>query len=345
MSDIIQEAKSEIQMNGIIRSICLDYIEHKRYFEIRDMYDDKSRHYHNWYHVLKVAKYIYEHTEAGELRNQLMVTAFLHDAVYVTTSKTNEVDSAMLVDKFDMPDDVKKIISDTILFTKYQRPPQNIHEEIFMKADLHIFEASPSAQMEFEKAIFKEYYWVPIPAYVPARIEILKDLKTRYGCNTDFLVQYLESKKWNIGFYPGTFYPFHKGHKSVLDQAEAMFDKVIIGFGPIGEKTSFKWDTEAYGELNAWVKANYETTELDTLVTKNVAEIRQYADNVTLIRGLRNATDLIYEQDYLQTLLDMDPRIKAAYFMTEPRLAHVSSSLIRGVLKLSPEMAYNYYKI
>lgn len=345
MSNIIAEHKIKIQTNSLLRALCLNYITYDKYFFIQNMYDDKSRHYHNWNHVLKVAEYIYENVSDGKMRDILIITAFLHDAVYVTTSKTNEEDSAELVELFDLDDDTKKIISDTILFTKYQRLPENTYEDIFLKADLDIFNQSTSMQMVFEKSIFREYYWVPIPDYVAGRIAILKDLQKRYGCDTNFLVNYLESKKWNVGLYPGSFYPFHSGHKSVLDQAEQMFDKVIIGFGNVEDKTSFKWDTEAYGELNQWVKANYETVELKSLITDNIAEIREYASSITLIRGLRNSTDLIYEQNYLQALRDMDPGVKAAYFMTEPNLAHVSSSLIRGILKLSPKSAYKYYKI
>lgn len=344
MNQIFGEVKYTIHMNGIIRSVCMEYINHDKYFEIRSMYDDNTRHYHNWNHVLKVAAYIEEHVPKGQMYNELMLTAFLHDAVYDTKSLTNEIDSAELVQFVDAPDEVKRIISDTILFTTYKRTPENVHEIMFMAADLNVFNASSTEQIEFERNIFREYFWVPVPVYVQKRIEILRGLHSKFGCDTSFLVKYLESKKWNIGFYPGTFYPFHKGHSSVLRQAEAMFDKVIIGFGDIGDKTKFEWDTDTYGELNGWVRSNYETVELKSLITENVGEIRRYADNITIIRGLRNSSDLIYEQNYLQALRDLDQGIMAAYFMTEPGMAHISSSLIRGILKLSPKDAYKYYK-
>jgi pantetheine-phosphate adenylyltransferase len=345
MTDVLKEHKHHVYMNSKLRSVCLKYMNHDDYFMVRHMYDDKSRHYHNWNHVLKVASFIWNNVEDGELRDMLLLTALLHDAVYDTKSKTNESDSAKLVELLNIDEPTKIAISELIMFTTYQRPAVSVFEQIFAKADLGIFSASHYAQIEFEKQVFQEYYWVPIPMYVEKRVEILKELQVKYGCDTEFLVKYLQTKIWKVGFYPGTFYPFHIGHKSVLDQAVKMFDKVIIGFGNTDDKTSFKWNTDEYGELNAWVKSNYESVELKSLITENIAAINSYADSVTLIRGLRNSTDLIYEQNYLQALRDMYPKVNAAYFMTEPNLAHVSSSLIRGILKLSPRDALKYYKI
>ena len=335
-------ATSAHGMNSIIREICFKYIPFERYFEIKNMYEDPSRHYHNWKHVLHVAFSL----SKGDFNKTdfeiLMISAFLHDAVYDTHSKTNEYDSAQLVDEFDLPQSSKDIIKDIILATTYRDQPSDTLINAFMDADLDIFNQSESSQLEFEKQIFKEYYWVSIKDYVPARIKILENLKEKFGCKTDFLVSYLKTKKWNVGFYPGTFYPFHIGHQSVLTQSEHMFDKIIIGFGNISDKTSFRWNMDKYGELNQWVYDNYETVPLEALITDNIAELRRYS-NITIIRGLRNSTDLIYEQNYLQALRDLLPDVTVAYFMTDPKLAHVSSSLIRDLLKLSPKDAYKYY--
>lgn len=339
--DILKEMK----YNNILREVCCNYISQEQYYKIKDLYSQKTRHWHNWTHIVNVADSVY----CGEMltereRNIMLIAAFLHDAVYDTQSKTNEEDSAKLVEQFNIADEEKKFVSDLILFTKYQRTPENRFETMFMEADLEIFTMSPSEQLVFEKAIFQEYYWVPIPYYVSGRIQILKMLHEQYGCETQFLINYLESKTWNVGYYVGTFFPGHSGHNSICEQAKPMFDKLIIGFGKPSEKTSFQWNTEAFGTLNEWMIDKYETNELKPLVTQNIAELRKYA-NVTVIRGLRNGTDLIMEQNYLQSVRDFMPDVKFAYFMTEPQLAHVSSSLIRDILKHSPKDAYKYYKL
>ena len=347
----ISEVCNTIAIDSFMRELS-KYARVQDIARILNMYFEKHRHYHNWKHIASVVNHIRNRMETDMLmlsdarcKRILYITAFIHDAVYNTHSTTNEEDSAELVELFNIDEEEKKIIRGLVVFTHYRTAPSTPLEQFFADADLDIFNAPADVQIEFENAIFKEYYWVPIPYYVSERIKILKHLKNTFGCDTEFLQNYLISKKWNVGFYPGTFYPFHVGHKSVLQQSEQMFDKVIIGFGDTKAKTGFQWNDDEYGKLNEWVHANYETIQLGSLITNDIAEIKKYAGSVTLIRGLRNGTDLIYEQNYLQTLRDFMPDVKAAYFMTEPKHAHISSSLIREVLKLSPKDAYNYYKL
>ena len=46
--------------------------------------------------------------------------------------------------------------------------------------------------------------------------------------------------KLKIGFYAGSFNPFHIGHYNILSKAEEIFDKVIIGVGVNYEKRKNK---------------------------------------------------------------------------------------------------------
>ncbi|MEA1873749.1 MAG: adenylyltransferase/cytidyltransferase family protein, partial [Bacteroidota bacterium] len=42
-----------------------------------------------------------------------------------------------------------------------------------------------------------------------------------------------------IALFPGSFDPFTVGHKSLIDRALPLFDKIIIGVGINHEKASF----------------------------------------------------------------------------------------------------------
>jgi len=139
------------------------------------------------------------------------------------------------------------------------------------------------------------------------------------------------------------FYPFSIAHNSVLEQAEQIFDKVIIAQGNVANKTSFVWEDDKYGKLNNFYKKNYEFVDITGLTTDIIKDIEKYA-NVTLVRGLRNSYDLMYEQNYIQSLKDIYPQVKAVLFLTKPEYAHISSTLIRDILKLSPKDAYKYYR-
>lgn len=57
---------------------------------------------------------------------------------------------------------------------------------------------------------------------------------------------------------------------------------------------------------------------------------------------MRNGTDLIYEQNYLHTLQDIDPNISVVHFLTKPEHAHISSSMIRELIQISPDLVKKY---
>lgn len=329
MTDI----QKNVRINHILCEICTIYISYEQYEKIQSYYFEPSRHWHNWTHVINVVDYIWNSDLSQDNKELLLIVAFLHDAIYDTKSKTNEEDSAKLVNQFNLPNSQKKIISDIILFTKYQRYDDNILERTFQYADLNIFLQSPAKQLEFEKAIFKEYYWVPIPKYVEARIVILKDLHDRYNCDTKFLIDYLGTKIWNVGFYCGSFNPLHIGHKSIILQAEKIFDKVILGKA-ICKNTKTNSD-QKFDIQNI----NREIIEYDGLI---IDIIKSFEYNITIIRGLRNGTDLLYEQNFALTVKDILPQQEFIYFFTAPELNHVSSSMIRELNHYDPKLITKY---
>jgi len=85
----------------------------------------------------------------------------------------------------------------------------------------------------------------------------------------------------------------------------------------------------------------YEVHTLSGLITTELEKFK-HLGNVTLIRGLRNGSDLLYEQNYIQTLRDIDENINVAYFLTKPENAHVSSSMIRELIKIDHTKAIKY---
>lgn len=126
-----------------------------------------------------------------------------------------------------------------------------------------------------------------------------------------------------IAVFPGSFNPFHSGHKEVIEKALKIFDRVIVARGVNPQK--------AGAPLGWEVKLPKGATymEFTGLLANFVRNVR--ADAV--IRGLRNAQDL--EQETIQQYWCEDLGMEAPifYIICGRDKRHVSSSAIRAVKK------------
>jgi pantetheine-phosphate adenylyltransferase len=142
--------------------------------------------------------------------------------------------------------------------------------------------------------------------------------------------------KPKLGFYAGSFKPFHVGHWDVVKQALAIFDRVIVAQGVNPEKA----EVQKY-ELPICLHDVASPVEFEGLITVAMARWEKDYD-VTLVRGLRTVIDLTEEQNYIAFLRGMKPDIKVAYFFCHPEVQHVSSSRLRGLETLAPEEFEKY---
>lgn len=143
-------------------------------------------------------------------------------------------------------------------------------------------------------------------------------------------VDYFNKRKINIAVYPGSFNPMHKGHLSILEKAEKIFDKVIIARGKSPDKEGHSF------ELPNTVQ-NRQIETYDGLLTDFLDSLGY---EVTVIRGLRNATDLQYETVQLRFMQDLKPNIKMVSIFCDQELEHISSSAIRMLAKYGKAEKY-----
>lgn len=138
----------------------------------------------------------------------------------------------------------------------------------------------------------------------------------------------------NIGVYCGSFNPWHIGHQSVLYQAENVFDKVIVARGINDTKKDIELEP-----LPKHITDRFQCEEYSGLLTDYLNKMKDYFPPV-LIRGLRNANDLLEEQN-LRQWLNLDG-FDVVYFMANQKYAHVSSSSIRMLRDKYPELVKDY---
>jgi pantetheine-phosphate adenylyltransferase len=150
----------------------------------------------------------------------------------------------------------------------------------------------------------------------------LENMLEKWSKDQDIL-HILETWKPKIGIYAGSFNMMHIGHYNILLKAEEIFDKIIIARGLNTDKK------EAEFELPEKIK-DRQIIYYDGLLTDMMCNLGY---KVTLIRGLRNATDLQYELTQFQFLQDMMPEISIVNIFCDKEFEHISSSAIRNLVK------------
>lgn len=282
---------------------------------------------HRFYHTLDHLDEIWQLLEAqgyGDNDVLLLATVF-HDIIYDPRSATNEEDSAQYFNEvFGGDAALKALVTDIILDTKHHKPGSAL-SEIFSAADLNILYQPFDKLLVYERQIFKEFQFVDHKIYREKRAEVLKSLKQGVDNPAlDYLVTYVENFKPSIAVYPGSFNPFHKGHYNILQKAERIFDKVIIarGANPGKDKATY--------ELPEALR--YRQTETyEGLLTEFIDSLGY---EVTIIRGLRNGSDLQYELNQYRYLQELgNKNIKVTAIFCDMEFEHISSTGIRQLEK------------
>lgn len=131
--------------------------------------------------------------------------------------------------------------------------------------------------------------------------------------------------------FSGSFDPITKGHEYIVRRALPLFDEVIVAVGVnILKKNSFsleqrlQWIRNVFADCENVRTAHYEGLTLDFC--------REIGANY-IIRGLRGSVDLEYESTIAQANKKINPEIETIFFLTEPSLACVSSTVVRDLIK------------
>jgi pantetheine-phosphate adenylyltransferase len=295
---------------------------------VLNRYEEKHRFYHTIDHIVMVMSLL---DKKQRLDDELFLVSVYHDAVYDPKSDDNEDKSARLFQKAAASSKISKeqvrTISQVILETRDHKASGEKSEH-FMEADLNILDQPLREQIRQEHLIFKEYQFVDYKKYVPERIKVLEKINAGGRLNT--LIEYVKLRRPLIGVFAGSFNPFHKGHYNILQKAENIFDKVIIAFGKNPEKDQRDWGipkSVRYRQIETY----------DGLLTDFVDALAQ---EVVVIRGLRNSTDFQYEQNQYRYIQELMPEIRIINIFCDKEFEHISSSGIRTLEKYNRHHDY-----
>ncbi len=132
------------------------------------------------------------------------------------------------------------------------------------------------------------------------------------------------------GIFVGSFDPFTTGHDSIVRRALPLLDRLVIGIGVNPGKGCM---LPAEDRLRAIAGLYVDETRIETrLYGCLTADFAREVGAGFIVKGARNAADFEYER--AQAIANRElSGLETVLLIAEPRLEHVSSSLVREILR------------
>lgn len=129
--------------------------------------------------------------------------------------------------------------------------------------------------------------------------------------------------------YAGSFDPLTLGHLDILRRGAGLFDELVVAIGHNVRKQRFL-SLEVRTEVLRASVSMIPNTRVDTFEGLLVDYCRRI-DATVILRGLRGSADLELELPTGLANREMAPGIETLFLLAEPRLAFVSSSLMKEI--------------
>ncbi|MGN5954204.1 pantetheine-phosphate adenylyltransferase [Sphingobacterium lactis] len=134
-----------------------------------------------------------------------------------------------------------------------------------------------------------------------------------------------------IAVFPGSFDPYTIAHHDLIERALGLFDKIYVAIGINSSKVGMM-DVESRKTAINNLYANNPKIEVTFYQGLTIDFCHQVGATV-ILRGLRNGTDLDYENIIAQNNLILAPEIESYFLVSRSGKAHISSTIVRDIWK------------
>ena len=130
--------------------------------------------------------------------------------------------------------------------------------------------------------------------------------------------------------FPGSFDPFTAGHEAIVRRALALFDKIYIA---VGVNTDKKYMFSIEERLKIIRDFFPDDKRIEPVSYSGMTvDLCHQLNTRFIIRGIRNAADLDYEQTIAAVNQTLDPQIETILLLADNQHRDISSTLIREQL-------------
>ena len=139
-----------------------------------------------------------------------------------------------------------------------------------------------------------------------------------------------------IALFPGTFDPFTIGHQSLVTRGLNLVDEIVISIGINDKKLTYFSLEKRIAAIQALYK-NEPTVSVRQYNSLTVDFAREMGAEF-IMRGIRTVNDFEYEK----SIADVNRKlagIETFILFTEPEHTHISSSIVRELLRYGKDIS------
>ncbi|MCD7930252.1 MAG: pantetheine-phosphate adenylyltransferase [Tannerellaceae bacterium] len=140
-----------------------------------------------------------------------------------------------------------------------------------------------------------------------------------------------------IALFPGTFDPFTIGHQSLVTRGLALVDEIVISIGINDKKLTYYSLEKRLEAISKLYKDDprVRVVSYDSLTIDFAKEVGAQF----ILRGIRTVNDFEYEK----SIADINRKltgIETFILFTEPEHTHISSSIVRELLRYGKDISF-----
>lgn len=143
-------------------------------------------------------------------------------------------------------------------------------------------------------------------------------------------IEYPLLPRRTVALFPGTFDPFTTGHESLVRRGLELVDEIVVSIG-VNEAKKTYFSLEKRVEMIRRLYRNEPRVRVESYDSLTIEFARKIGAGF-ILRGIRSVNDFEYEK----TIADMNRTISGIetfVLFTEPELTHISSTLVRELLR------------